>query len=80
MAAALSYQLGIAEQGFTTNLPLADLDQRGMLDTTLVLMLGEFGRTPRFNGATRSKRLMSFEKPAYCGDDNVSCPLPICRP
>ena len=23
-----------------------DLDQRGMLDTTLVLMLGEFGRTP----------------------------------
>lgn len=26
-----------------------DLDQRGMLDTTLVLMLGEFGRTPQIS-------------------------------
>ncbi len=26
-----------------------DLDQRGMLDTTLVLVLGEFGRTPKVN-------------------------------
>lgn len=29
---------------------LEDLDQRGLLDTTLVVWLGEFGRTPRFNG------------------------------
>jgi uncharacterized protein (DUF1501 family) len=28
---------------------LADLDQRGLLDTTLVLALGEFGRTPKIN-------------------------------
>ena len=26
-----------------------DLDQRGLLDTTLVLVLGEFGRTPKVN-------------------------------
>ncbi len=28
-----------------------DLDARGMLDETLVVMMGEFGRTPRFNDA-----------------------------
>ena len=28
-----------------------DLTQRGMLDETLVVMMGEFGRTPRFNAA-----------------------------
>jgi uncharacterized protein (DUF1501 family) len=28
---------------------LDDLDRRGMLDTTLVLAMGEFGRTPRLN-------------------------------
>jgi len=26
-----------------------DLDARGLLDTTLVLLLGEFGRTPKVN-------------------------------
>jgi uncharacterized protein (DUF1501 family) len=29
---------------------LTDLDARGMLDETLVVWFGEFGRTPRFNG------------------------------
>lgn len=29
---------------------LTDLDERGLLDTTLVLWMGEFGRTPRING------------------------------
>ncbi|MCA9114127.1 MAG: DUF1501 domain-containing protein [Planctomycetaceae bacterium] len=29
---------------------LEDLDQRGLLDTTLVVAMGEFGRTPRING------------------------------
>ena len=29
---------------------LDDLDQRGMLDTTLVAVLGDFGRTPKING------------------------------
>ena len=28
-----------------------DLDRRGLLDETLVVMMGEFGRTPRFNSA-----------------------------
>ena len=28
-----------------------DLDARGLLDDTLVVMMGEFGRTPRFNNA-----------------------------
>ena len=33
---------------------LEDLDQRGMLDTTLVIAMGEFGRTPKVNkGAGR---------------------------
>jgi hypothetical protein len=29
---------------------LEDLEQRGMLDETLVVVMGEFGRTPRING------------------------------
>jgi hypothetical protein len=28
---------------------LGDLDERGLLDETLVVVMGEFGRTPRFN-------------------------------
>ncbi len=28
---------------------IEDLDERGLLDTTLVLMMGEFGRTPRIS-------------------------------
>ncbi|MCA9115133.1 MAG: DUF1501 domain-containing protein, partial [Planctomycetaceae bacterium] len=28
---------------------IEDLDERGMLDSTLVLVLGEFGRTPKIN-------------------------------
>lgn len=28
---------------------IEDLDQRGLLDTTMVLVLGEFGRTPKIN-------------------------------
>jgi len=28
---------------------IEDLDQRGLLDTTLVIALGEFGRTPELN-------------------------------
>ncbi|MBI3468147.1 MAG: DUF1501 domain-containing protein, partial [Planctomycetes bacterium] len=30
---------------------LEDLDARGLLDETLVILIGEFGRTPRFNSA-----------------------------
>jgi uncharacterized protein (DUF1501 family) len=28
---------------------IADLDQRGMLESTLVMVMGEFGRTPKLN-------------------------------
>ena len=30
---------------------IQDLEQRGMLDDTLIVCMAEFGRTPRFNGA-----------------------------
>ena len=33
---------------------VADLDQRGLLDSTLVVALGEFGRTPRMGQFTQS--------------------------
>ncbi|MGE3806098.1 MAG: DUF1501 domain-containing protein [Gemmataceae bacterium] len=29
---------------------MADLDERGLLDSTLIVWMGEFGRTPRING------------------------------
>src|SRR4029453_980759 len=32
---------------------LEDLDQRGLLHSTLVVMVGEFGRTPRISSAGR---------------------------
>jgi uncharacterized protein (DUF1501 family) len=46
------------KDGFTKKMPpldqafaalIKDLDQRGMLDSTLVFMSGEFGRTPKIN-------------------------------
>jgi hypothetical protein len=46
------------QAGYENNLPLVDravsalfydLDQRGLLDTTLVVLCGEFSRTPRMN-------------------------------
>ena len=36
---------------------LEDLQQRGLLDDTLVLMLGEFGRTPKINVTARPRPL-----------------------
>ncbi|MDB6155153.1 MAG: hypothetical protein JWL90_3606 [Chthoniobacteraceae bacterium] len=41
------YHLPITEQTLPTL--LNDLDQRGLLDTTLVVWMGEFGRTPGIN-------------------------------
>jgi len=41
------YHLPITEQTLPTL--LNDLDQRGLLDTTLVVWMGEFGRTPNIN-------------------------------
>ena len=42
------YHLPITEQTLPTL--LNDLEQRGLLDTTLVIWMGEFGRTPKING------------------------------
>jgi hypothetical protein len=44
------YHLPITEQTLPTL--LNDLDSRGLLDTTLVLWMGEFGRTPKINSQT----------------------------
>jgi len=44
------YHLPITEQTLPTL--LNDLDERGLLETTLVVWMGEFGRTPRLNGNT----------------------------
>jgi hypothetical protein len=41
------YHLPITEQTLPTL--LTDLDERGLLDETLVVWMGEFGRTPRIN-------------------------------
>ncbi len=41
------YHLPITEQTLPTL--LTDLDERGLLDTTLVVWMGEFGRTPKIN-------------------------------
>ena len=43
------YHLPITDQTLPTL--LTDLDERGLLDTTLVVWMGEFGRTPRINGS-----------------------------
>jgi hypothetical protein len=42
------YHLPITEQTLPTL--LEDLEQRGLLETTLVIWMGEFGRTPKING------------------------------
>ena len=36
---------------------IEDLDARGLLDTTLVVAMGEFGRTPKINGEARPRPL-----------------------
>jgi hypothetical protein len=41
---------GILDRGWATLMD--DLKARGLLDTTLIVWMGEFGRTPRINGTT----------------------------
>jgi hypothetical protein len=41
---------GLADPGIATL--VADLKERGLLDSTLVICMGEFGRTPTINGKT----------------------------
>jgi uncharacterized protein (DUF1501 family) len=52
IASGIRGQLPAFDQAFATL--IRDLDQRGMLDTTLVMVSSEFGRTPKINsGAGR---------------------------
>src|SRR5688572_914811 len=44
------YHLPLTDQTLPTF--LADLDSRGLLDTTLVIWIGAFGRTPKINSQT----------------------------
>ena len=46
---------------------LDDLDQRGMLDSTLVVWIGEFGRTPKINGAGGRDHWGHVFSAALCG-------------
>jgi hypothetical protein len=46
---------------------LDDLDQRGRLEETLVVMLGDFGRTPRINGAAGRDHYPSVYSVALAG-------------
>jgi hypothetical protein len=43
-----THLLPAADQGLAAL--IEDLDERGLLDTTLIVALGEFGRTPKING------------------------------
>ena len=43
----LKQKLPVVDQGLSGL--IADLDERGLLETTLVIVMGEFGRTPRIN-------------------------------
>src|SRR5439155_15455535 len=47
-AALKGLLMPIADQAFSAL--IEDLEARGLLDETLVVWFGEFGRTPRFNG------------------------------
>jgi len=42
---------GVLDPGMTTF--ITDLEERGLLDDTLVVWMGEFGRTPKFKGKGR---------------------------
>jgi hypothetical protein len=47
IAGGMSKQLPLFDQAYATL--INDLDQRGMLDSTLVMISSEFGRTPKIN-------------------------------
>ena len=44
-----------------------DLQQRGLLDTTLVMWMGEFGRTPRINGSGGRDHFPNAWSTVLCG-------------
>ena len=52
---AMTSQMPPFDQAFAAL--ISDLDQRGLLDTTLVMVSSEFGRTPKINGDRRPRPL-----------------------
>lgn len=50
IAGAINSQLPPFDQAFA--MLISDLDQRGLLDSTLVVVSSEFGRTPKINGTS----------------------------
>jgi hypothetical protein len=57
--------LPVFDQGLSTL--LTDLDQRGTLDDTLVVVLTDFGRTPKINGAAGRDHYPSVYSVALAG-------------
>ena len=49
IAGAIRGQVPALDQGFATL--IRDLDERGLLDSTMVCIASEFGRTPKINGS-----------------------------
>lgn len=50
IANGINRQMPAFDQGFATL--ISDLSERGLLDSTLVCVISEFGRTPKINGTT----------------------------
>jgi len=58
---------GILDPAYATL--LTDLEQRGLLDTTLVVWMGEFGRTPQINGQVGRDHFPSAWSTVLAGGD-----------
>jgi hypothetical protein len=56
-----------------------DLKQRGMLDDTLILWGGEFGRTPMGQGSGRDHHILGFSVFMAGGGVTVFCAISFCR-
>ncbi len=84
LAAGFAGQARELDQGFATL--LADLERRGLLDSTLVMLTTEFGRTPKINanaGRDHWPRVFSIvlagggiKKGAWFGTTNATCTEP----
>jgi len=61
LKAGMERNLPIVDRGVSAL--LEDLDQRGLLDTTLVMLMGEFSRTPRMNDGGNGGAPMSMGTP-----------------
>jgi uncharacterized protein (DUF1501 family) len=62
---ALKNLCGVLDPGWATL--LADLDDRGLLDSTLVVWMGEFGRTPKINNNSGRDHFPTAWSTVLCG-------------